>query len=47
MTEYDEALLDKWSYGLDRPYDRCPNYSPEKTRALIESHLNKLAMRGS
>ena len=26
MEEFDPKLLDKWSYGLDRIHNACPNY---------------------
>lgn len=41
MLNYDEKLLDKWSYGLDRTYPRfCPNFD----RSLVENIINaKLA----
>jgi len=42
MVEFDLKLLDKWSYGLGRSYENCPNYSDETTRRIIESHLSKL-----
>lgn len=45
MFEYDYELLDKMSYGLDREYERCPNYTDEKTKEIIEKHLNLLKIR--
>jgi hypothetical protein len=42
MKEFDLKLLDKWSYGLDREYPRCPNYSDETTARLIERYLAML-----
>jgi hypothetical protein len=42
MVEYDLKRLDKWSYGLKRQYDQCPNYSDETTLRLISAHLDKL-----
>lgn len=42
MLEYDHELLNEMSYGLDRDYERCPNYSDEKTRSIIEKHLDLL-----
>jgi hypothetical protein len=44
MTEFDLIPLDKWSYGLDRSYPACPNYSDEMTIRLIEGHLAELPM---
>lgn len=42
MLEYDYDLLNAMSYGLDRNYERCPNYSDEKTKEIIEKHLDRL-----
>ena len=42
MVEFDLKLLDKWSYGLGRSYENCPNYSDQTTRRIIEGHLSKL-----
>jgi len=42
MTEFDLKRLDRWSYGLDRKYELCPNYSDETTAKVIKSHLAKL-----
>jgi hypothetical protein len=42
MTRFDPALLDKRSYGLNRTYPVCPNYSDELTARLIETHLSLL-----
>jgi hypothetical protein len=42
MIEFDLKRLDKWSYGLDRHYEWCPNYSDETTAKVIESHLTML-----
>jgi hypothetical protein len=42
MTEFDPDRLDKWSYGLDRNYGSCPNYSDETTAGIIRSHLAML-----
>src|SRR5580692_1605690 len=37
MLDYDEKLLDKWAYGLDRTYPRfCPNFD----RSLVENIIN-------
>nr|AIA14467.1 Unknown Function [uncultured bacterium] len=37
MLNYDEQLLDKWSYGLDRTHQRfCPNFD----RALVENIIS-------
>lgn len=37
MLHYDEKLLDKWAYGLDRTYPRfCPNFD----RSLVENIIN-------
>lgn len=43
MIEYDHALLEKWSYGLDRVYPRyCPNFDKDKLQFLIQSHLDRI-----
>ena len=42
MIEFDFELLNEMSYGLDRQYDRCPNYSDEVTTEIIEKHLNRI-----
>lgn len=43
MTEYDEALLEKWSYGLNRTYPRyCPTFSRDKVQRIVQSNLEKL-----
>ena len=38
-VDFDLALLDKRSYGLNRSYRLCPNYSDEVTARIIEKHL--------
>ena len=42
MSQFDPELLDKRSYGLDRAYPECPNYSDDLTARLIEAHLRLL-----
>ncbi len=42
MTDFDLERLDKWSYGLDRSYPNCPDYSDEVTRKIIADHLAEL-----
>ncbi|KTC95849.1 ATPase [Legionella geestiana] len=43
MVEYDHALMEKWSYGLDRTYPRyCPTFDKDKTNTLISEHLDIL-----
>lgn len=43
MREYDLALLEQRSYGLDRTYPRyCPNFNIKTLRSLIEKFLNKV-----
>jgi hypothetical protein len=42
MIEFDLKQLDKWSYGLNRNYEMCPNYSDETTAKVIKSHLAML-----
>ncbi len=38
-VDFDLALLDKRSYGLNRFYRLCPNYSDAVTARIIEKHL--------
>jgi hypothetical protein len=43
MINYDERLLDKWSYGLDRSYPRfCPDFNRKFVEHVIHSNLNNL-----
>lgn len=42
MIEFDLKQLDRWSYGLGRHYELCPNYSDETTARVIERHLAML-----
>lgn len=42
MMEFDYELLNKRSYGLDRFYGLCPNYSDATTARIIEKHLARL-----
>ena len=42
MTKFDLKLLDKRSYGLNRDYPLCPNYSDETTNRLINKYLATL-----
>ena len=42
MTEFDLDRLDKWSYGLERYYGSCPNYSDNMTAKIIRAHLAML-----
>lgn len=43
MLNYDENLLEKWSYGLNRTYPRfCPNFNRETVEKIIDSNLNEL-----
>jgi len=43
MLEYDAALLEERSYGLDRTYPRyCPNFDIKTVTALIENFLDKI-----
>ena len=43
MLSYDYELLEEMSYGLERPYPRCPNYSVDKTAEIIGFHLDELS----
>lgn len=48
MNEYDEALLEKWSYGLDRTYPRfCPQFNRQEVEKIIVSHLEEISNRPS
>lgn len=43
MIHYDEALLEKWSYGLDRTYPRfCPHFDRKTVEHIVHSNLKKL-----
>ena len=42
MPSFDLGLLDKRSYGLNRTYQLCPNYSDETTARIIERYLARL-----
>jgi hypothetical protein len=46
MTTFDFKLLDQRSYGLDRNYPECENYSDEFTRKVIDQRLEELTTRG-
>lgn len=40
MLDYDESLLEKWSYGLEREYPRfCPHFDREWVRGIIHAAL--------
>ena len=43
MTTFDLRTLDRWSYGLDRDYPDCENYSDDLTREIIRRHLDAAA----
>jgi len=44
MWVYDEALLEKWSYGLNRTYPRfCPNFDRTFVERTVASNLKRLA----
>ena len=43
MLNYDEKLLDKWSYGLDRVYPRfCPNFDRKFVENVVLANLENL-----
>lgn len=43
MIDYDEQLLEKWSYGLDRTYPRfCPTFNRDKVEKIVHSNLDAL-----
>lgn len=45
MLVYDEALLEKWSYGLDREYPRfCPNFNREVVKEIIRRNLQQISL---
>lgn len=44
MLEYDYQLLDEKAYGIERAYPRCPNYSVDKTSAIIDYYLDRLKL---
>lgn len=44
MVEYDEALLEKWSYGLNRTYPRfCPHFDRNFVEKIVHQNLERLA----
>lgn len=44
MMEYDEVLLDKWSYGLNRTYPRfCPHFDRSFVEKTIHQNLELLS----
>ena len=46
MVLYDEALLDKWSYGLNRTYPRfCPQFNCDRVTQIVASNLEGLLLR--
>ena len=43
MYDYNELLLEKWAYGLNREYPRfCPDFNKERLEKLINKHLDRL-----
>jgi len=43
MRVYDEALLEKWSYGLHRVYPRfCPDFNRKFVEQIVHTHLKSL-----
>lgn len=43
MLNYDDNLLDKWSYGLDRTYPRfCPDFDRSLVENIISTKLTTL-----
>lgn len=48
MRTYDEELLEKWSYGLNRTYPRfCPQFNRQVVEQIVSSHLEKVLGRQS
>jgi len=47
MKTFDFKLLDQRSYGLDRNYPECENYSDEFTREAIDRRLQELTAHGA
>ena len=44
MINYDEEILEKWSYGLDRTYPRfCPHFDREFVEKIVNSNLDYLS----
>ncbi|GGH21507.1 hypothetical protein [Paenibacillus segetis] len=44
MVVYDESLLEKWSYGLDRTYPRfCPDFNRNVVERIVHTNLENLA----
>ncbi|OYW71266.1 MAG: hypothetical protein B7Z24_02630 [Pseudomonadales bacterium 32-42-5] len=43
MLQYDEELLEKWSYGLNRIYPRfCPNFNKKVVEKIVRNNLEAL-----
>lgn len=43
MINYDESVLEKWSYGLNRTYPRYrPNFRREFVERVVQTHLERL-----
>lgn len=43
MLNYDHAILEKWSYGLNRTYPRfCPNWNKQMVSQIINKHLDRI-----
>ena len=43
MVDYDEILLEKWSYGLNRKYpESCPDFDRKVVEEIIHSNLKDL-----
>lgn len=45
MKGYDEALLNKWSYGLKRNYDFCPEFKRQNVEKIVHQHLEDLSRK--
>lgn len=43
MVHFDEFLLEKWSYGLNRTYPRyCPDFNREVVEKIVHTNLESL-----
>ena len=46
MIDYDETVLEKWSYGLNRTYpESCPNFNRKTIEHIVHLNLENLAKK--